>query len=302
MLPTVELRELRVFVTVADELHFGRAAERLTLTPSRVSQVVRVLERRLGGTLFERTSRSVRLTPLGEQFLAEVRPALEQLENALISAHGATGSVAGSLRVGFPFNVAGPAMTELLRVFESRHPDCHLELIEVELFDPYRALRRGDIDVLVNWQAVDEPDLTAGPPIAHHDRVLAVSRGHRLAGRVSISVEDMGDEQVNAPPQTCPEALADAILPPRTPSGRPIRRVKFADNLHEVIALVAQGRIVHATMTSLASYQRDDLVLLPITDLAPLPLGPIWVTARVNTTIRAFAAAAMGLDPAGRRA
>jgi DNA-binding transcriptional LysR family regulator len=297
-LPMVELRELQVFITLADELHFGRAAERLILTPSRVSQVVRVLEQRLGGKLFERSSRTVRLTTLGERFLADVRPPFDQLARAVARAHDVTGSVSGSLRVGFVFNVAGPPLTAVVEAFGSQYPDCRLTLVEVDVWEPYRPLRRGDIDVLVNWLAVDEPDLTVGPAIGSYERVLAVSRSHRLAQRTSVSVEDMGDETVNSPPQTCPQALVDAILPPFTPSGRPIRRVKLAENLHEVIALVAQGRIVHATMAGLAVYQRNDVVTLPITDLPPLPLGLIWVTAREDAKIRAIAAAANTLAAA----
>ncbi len=298
-LPTVELRELQVFIAIAEELHFGRAAERLILTPSRVSQVVRTLEQRLGGRLFERTSREVRLTPLGEQFLVEVRPAFEQLARAVARARHATGSVSGLVRVGFVFNVAGPRLTALVRAFGAEYPDCRLHLVEVDLWDPYRALRRGEIDVLVNWLAVDEPDLTVGPPIAFYERVLALGRGHRLARKSSVSVEDMADEEVNCPPPECPQALVDAILPPYTPAGRAIRRVKLAGNLHEVIALVAQGRIVHPTMEGLAVYQRDDLVLLPIADLPPLPLGPIWVTAREDANIRALAAAATSVAARG---
>jgi DNA-binding transcriptional LysR family regulator len=97
----LEIRELEAFVAVAEELHFGRAAERLRVTPSRVSQAVRQLERRVGGPLFERTSRRVQLTPLGRRLLDEVRPALSQLEGALREARGTTRSAREPLHVGF---------------------------------------------------------------------------------------------------------------------------------------------------------------------------------------------------------
>ncbi len=80
MWSTIELREIRTFIVLSEELHFGRAAERLELTPSRISQVVRTLETRLGGRLFDRTSRRVALTPLGEQLLERAGPVYEQLE------------------------------------------------------------------------------------------------------------------------------------------------------------------------------------------------------------------------------
>jgi LysR substrate binding domain len=95
-------------------------------------------------------------------------------------------------------------------------------LHEVDSGDPYTALRHGEVDVLVNWLAVDEPDLTTGPAISCHDRVLAVACGHRLARRDSVSIEDLAGGHVALVPPPFPAALYDAVAPPRTPSGRPI--------------------------------------------------------------------------------
>src|SRR3954454_19034077 len=100
MWESIELRDLRVFLTLADELHFGRTAERLGVTTSRVSQAVRLLERRAGGPLFHRTSRTVRLTPLGAHLRAEVAPAYEQLCRAWTDTVELATGIAGPLRVG----------------------------------------------------------------------------------------------------------------------------------------------------------------------------------------------------------
>ena len=81
--------------------------------------------------------------------------------------------------------------------------------------DPYKQPRRSEIDVLVDWLVVDEPDLTAGPVLEYRDRVLAVCRGHRLADRESVSVEDIADEEVSENAPTFPDALYDAIRPRR---------------------------------------------------------------------------------------
>src|ERR1700679_3099870 len=118
----VELRELRVFLALADELHFGRTAERLGISQPAVSESVRVLESRLGVKVFDRTSRRVRLTPAGE-----------------------------GLEGGFVLTTEGPALSRLIAAFQARYPACEVRLQEVETFDAYRALRRGDIDVLCNW-------------------------------------------------------------------------------------------------------------------------------------------------------
>ena len=295
MMP-VELRELHVFLVLAEELHFGRTAARLTLTPSRVSQVTRTLERRMGGRLFERTSRTVALTPLGEHLLAELRPVYERLE-AVLAGTAARAAAVGPLRIGVTMTSEGPALSRLVRAFQDRHPGCEVSLHEVDVWDPYRALRRHEVDVLVNWLAVEEDDLRAGPPISHHQRVLAVARDHALAGRASIALEDLGDQIVAHPPEPFPAALADAIFPPRTPSGRPIRRVPVSRSISEIIAQVALGRIVHPTGTGMTAFARDDIALIPIIDLQPLSLGLIWLRAREDTTIQALTELARTQQP-----
>lgn len=297
MWTAVELRELRIFLALADELHFGRTAERLRISQPGVSEAIRSLESRLGGRLFERTSRQVRLTAAGEQLRRELVPALATLDRALARASDDAGGVSGQLRVAFTSTTELPQLHRLVEAFLARYPDCQVMYHEAELFDPYAALRHDHADVLVNWLAVDEPDLTAGPVIARCDRVLAVGRNHRLASRTSVLAEDLADEEVLQPPRSFPAALCDAILPPATPSGRPIRRVRVARSAHEVMAHVAIGRIVHPTMAGIPTLQRDDIVLIPIQDLAPLSLALIWVTARETAKIRALAEVARAIGP-----
>jgi DNA-binding transcriptional LysR family regulator len=292
-----DLRELRVFLVLADELHFGRAAQRLTLTPSRVSQVIRKLERSLGGRLFERTSRSVRLTPLGEKFLASVRPAYEQLERAMADVREQPDGIADSLRIGFTATTDGPVLNRLTEAFQARHPGCHVSMHEVSVCEPYAALRKGEVDVVANWLAVREADLTVGPAIAYYERVLATSRRHRLAGRAWISFEELGEETIAAPPPAFPDALADALFPRRTPSGRPIRRAQVPRSPYEIMAHVARGEIVQLTMTDLVFLRRDDVALVPVRDLEPMPLGLISPRNRLNAAVSALAEVARSLPP-----
>src|SRR5215472_9864724 len=247
----VELRELRIFLVLADELHFGRTAERLGISQPGVSEAVRILESRLGVKVFDRTVR-------------------------------------GLLRIGFVLTTEGPALSRLITVFQARYPACEVRPQEVETFDAYRALRRGDIDVLCNWLAVDEPDLTAGTAFAHYPRALAVAATHRLAGQCTVSVEDLADEEVALLPPTIPPAVYDLIVPPCTPSGRPIRRTQPVQTIHEILSLVARGRIVHPTSSTVPIFGRDDIILIPIDDLPPIPLGLVWCTSRENPRIRAL--------------
>ncbi len=303
----VELRELRIFLVLADELHFGRTAERVGISQPGVSEAVRILESRLGVKVFDRTSRRVRLTPAGEGLKCGLVPALAALDRALAETSELSHAVRGLLRVGFVLTTEGPALSRLIAAFQARYPACEVRLQEVETFDAYRALRRGDIDVLCNWLAVDEPDLAAGTAFAYYQRALAVAATHRLAGRQAVSIEDLAGEEVALLPPTTPPAVYDLLVPPRTRSGCPIRRTQPVQTINEILSLVARGRIVHPTSSAVPIFNRDDVVLVPIDDLPPLPLGLVWRAGQENPRIRALndiassIAAAPGTAAAGEQ-
>jgi len=297
----VELRELRIFLVLADELHFGRTAERMGISQPGVSEAVRVLESRLGVRVFDRTSRRVRLTPAGEGLKRDLVPALAALDRALAETSELSCAVRGLLRVGFVLTTEGPALSRLIAAFQARYPACEVRLQEVETFDAYRALRRGDIDVLCNWLAVDEPDLTASAAFAYYQRVLAVAATHRLAGQPAVSIEELAGEEVALLPPTTPPAVYDLLVPPLTPSGHPIRRTQPVQTINEILSLVARGRIVHPTSSTVPIFNRDDVVLVPIDDLPPLPLGLVWCVSRENPRIRALNETASSIaDPANQ--
>lgn len=107
-----------------------------------------------------------------------------------------------------------------------------------------------------------------------------------------MSIEDLGDEEVALLPPSFPAALYDALMPPFTPAGRVIRRTRPCRTLHEVISEVSRGRLVHPTVASLPLVARGDIALVPILDMEPLPLGPIWCKAHENGRIRALVEAA----------
>lgn len=291
MWSSVDLRELRVFLAVAEELHFGRAADRLHMNRSRVSQMIAELEAKVGGRLFERTSRRVALTALGAGVRDQVAHPYAQLIAALNESCRLADQAPGLLRVGFTATTAGPALSRMISAFTARYPSCDVSYAEVSMADPYFGLRRGEIDVLCNWLILDEADLVSGPGIDHRRRVLAVGRHHRLAAHTSVSTEDLGDEvayATSAP--SFPAALQEALLPRCTPSGRPIRRVSSStQSLTEFLPLVVTGQVVHATVEGVALLARDDVVLIPIIDLPPMPLGLIWSAAAENREIRAVA-------------
>jgi DNA-binding transcriptional LysR family regulator len=150
--------------------------------------------------------------------------------------------------------------------------------------------------VLVNWLAADEPDLTVGPAIDRRDRVLAVGRMHPLAGRPAVDAEELADYENTGFIRPLPIALLDAIMPPRTPSGRAVPRT-HARGIYEMQDEIARGAAVHPTMSDIVFFRREDIVLIPIDGLPPMPLGLIWCTGHENARIRALADTARRLRP-----
>lgn len=288
----MNLVAIQVFLTLASELHFGRTAEQLALSQPRVSRIIRALEDEVGGALFERTSRRVRLTPLGVRLRDALSTPYTDLQTAFRDARDTARGVNGVLRVGALSTTTGPALTGLIDAFEKRHRKCRLVLSEVDVLDPYRALRANEIDVLVSWLAVDEKDLVTGPAIALLPRVAVVAADHPLSKQASLSIEDIADYGVLRVAAPFPRALHDAFHPPFTPSVRPIRRTYLVRTAAEGVQAVALGRVVHLTVDGPAIFRRPDIVQIPIRDLPPLPLGPIWCRAHENQRIRAFAKAA----------
>lgn len=291
--PPVELRELTVFLAVAEELHFGRAALRLQINRSRVSQIINALEARIGGRLFDRTSRRVRLTPVGEQLETELRRPYRELQGVLIHAREAATGVAGTLRIGLysPLS-AGPYMTEIVRSFQPRHPGCELEWINTGYQRSYLdSLQSGDVDMFATRMPLTAPEITVGPVLSREKRVLLVARTDPLAERDSISYEDIADRAVSEVP-AFPREVTDAFTPPVTPSGRVLTRIPN-HGVEDTLMRVALGIQVHPTVRSfLEHHNHPGVTTVPIRDLPASETALVWLTANRSPKIRAFARAA----------
>ncbi|MBM7168009.1 LysR family transcriptional regulator [Streptomyces sp. G44] len=285
----MERQELETFLTLAEELHFGRTAERLLLSQARVSQTVKKLERKIGAPLFERTSRVVRMSPLGRQLYEDVAPLHAQLEAAVARAKGAARGVEGELSVGFLGSGAGSLTAPILATFRERCPGCEVVMRETQYHDPLGALRGGEIDVLFTCLPVTEPDLTVGPVVINEPRVLALPLGHPLAGRASVSLEELAGETFFGVVNGAPAHWWDFHVPRRTPSGREIRRGQAVAGFQELMTLVATGQGISPMVASVERYySRPDVVFVPLRDMPCAEVALIWRTAGTSARSEAF--------------
>ncbi|WP_225100200.1 LysR family transcriptional regulator [Streptomyces sp. CoH27] len=293
----MELTEIEAFLALAEELHFGRTAERLRLSQSRVSQLIRSLERRVGAPLFTRTSRRVALTPLGEHTRRTVGAAYTGLKKSYEETCALAQGMVGTLCVGFLGCLNGPPLTDLVVAFGRLHPACEVTVAEVSWADPYGPLRAGEIDVLFTLLPLDEPDLRVGPVLVSYGRVLAVARDHALAGRDTVDIEDLADSVLLDGPAELPEALRHGYCPPFTPLGRPLRRGKGSRTYQEALHRVAAGETVWTTHEGLFhTYAHPGVVHRPLTGLPPANAALVWRADTETAKIRAFTG--LGARPA----
>ncbi|MEV6103231.1 LysR family transcriptional regulator [Streptomyces sp. NPDC051940] len=293
----MELRDIEIFLTLAEELHFGRTAERLHVSQARVSQAIAKQERQIGAALFERTSRRVALTPIGTRLYADLGAGYRQITDALQTAADAARGATGALRLG----IMGPIAHDIAQVtalFRARHPGCELSFREAHFSDPFGPLRAGDVDVQVTWLPVREPDLTVGPEVLVEPVALAVAVDHLFAGREYVELEDLGDCVLMQPTYSVPDYWLRTLRPERTPSGRPIRFGPRAGTIQEAFAAVAAGLCATPVFApATRHYPRADIDFIPLRGAEHSHWALVWRTAHETELVRALARTAEDACP-----
>jgi DNA-binding transcriptional LysR family regulator len=265
----MEIREIEAFLALADELHFSRAANRMDVSASRVSQLIQALERRVGGQLVRRDGHGVSLTEIGEQLLAGARPAYTRLEQAIASP---------VLRLGAWNYISGTIASELCAQFERTRPGQRAEWETVPYTDLYLPLQQHRVDVLMLLLPGSPGSLPApagiivGPVLGTGDRVLLVAGNHPLAASPEIGIEDLASCQMLIV-GSLPQWWEDAWHPPVTPSGRDIPRVRMPptrdpDELFDYIS--RRGVAVIGPPWTLDDFFWSGLAAVPIRGLSPI--------------------------------
>jgi DNA-binding transcriptional LysR family regulator len=287
----LERLETETFLTLAEELHFGRTAERMGITTGRVSQVIKKLERRVGGMLFERNSRTVRLTPVGRQLADDLVPVVAAMAEALGRAADASRGITGELRVAFLGEWTATALLRAVGLFTERHPECRVDVREVQLSNSRASLVDGSIDILLASFPFD--GMACGPVLLREKRVLAVAARHPLADEESLSVEVLADHPVVRYPAVTSAGFKRDRTPDRTPSGRPVPKGPVGGSFSEMLTLVAMGRgVLPVGEHSRQYYPRPDIVYVPLHDAQPIERGLVWAEANTTERVRAFVRAA----------
>jgi DNA-binding transcriptional LysR family regulator len=260
---TPELRHLRYFVAVAEELHFGRAADRAGIAQPALSQQVRRLEGMVGAELFVRSTRSVALTPAGAALLPHARRALAEAElGAAAAARAARGEI-GHLTVGFIETAAVSLIPAAVREFRARHPDVTLSLRELSVDAQIQGLRGGTLDLGVVRAPVDAADLEVA--VVADDRLLAAVPGsHRLAAAGSVSVPELAAEPLVALSREVVPGLHDQVISLFSEHGHSARITQEATSIQAVMGLVAAGLGIALLPSSVRSLSREGIAFVDL--------------------------------------
>lgn len=292
----MEQREIEIFLAVAEELHFGKAAERLHVSTARVSQTIRKIEAAVGSQLFERTSRRVALTPIGQRLYDDLQPAYQRIQDGISRAVAAARGIGDTLRVGFVGASAGQFVLEVAATFEADHPDVEVQIRENQFGDGLDLLRSGEIDMVLAvlpLKGARQAGLSSGDVLFAEEQLLAVSARHPYAGRASVSREDVARAKVLRSPPAIPDYWDEILAPTRRADGTEYERGPVFATIQEMLALVGAGKGTYPVPIEASQfYIRPDVAYVPIHDAPPFEWRFIWPTAAETRRVRAFDRAA----------
>lgn len=278
----MELRHLRFFVAVAEELHFGRAAARLGVSQPPLSQTVRALEEELDVALLERTSRRVRLTEAGRLFLAEARRTLDQASHAAEVARRARVGEVGELSIGFTTSAPFvPRVAGALFAFREAFPLVHLNLSEMSRDAQVAALADDRLDI--GFARGEAPPLLPGSIVAEtfleEDMIVALRADHPLALRnAPLRVADLAGEPFVLYERTIGAGFNEHVLALCRSAGFQPRVVQEASGLATLIGLVAAGFGITILSRSLGSLHLDHLAHRTLADAHAI--SRLWILHR----------------------
>ncbi|MFI9271200.1 LysR family transcriptional regulator [Kitasatospora sp. NPDC052896] len=277
----LETRELEYFIALADELHFGRAAVRLSIAQPALSKAIRRIETRLGVPLFVRSSRHVELTPAGKALQEHGRHALNAVGAAVRHAQRA-GDTQPHLRLVLKPGGDAGLLSGILAAYAQQPDARQVDILFSGPADRADFLRDGRADVGLLYAPFDSLDGLAHETLHAEDRVVIVPSGHRLAGRASVRVADLESE-------TLPRWKG---IPGGDGTGPEVADVV------QLLQMITVGRMIGVLPRSLVEPAPAGLVCVPVTDAPPSRLVLAWVEQDRRPLVASFVAAALQATPA----
>jgi DNA-binding transcriptional LysR family regulator len=288
----IDLRQLRYFVTVAEEMHFGRAAARLHMTQPPLSQTIQALEAMLGAPLFARTQRSVALTPAGAALLPEARRILQQAAALPALAQRAAAGETGTLSLAFVSIADYSVLPPALRDFRERYPQVQIDLREATTDVQLEEIIQGRIDVGLLIPPLPDKAKTEldYAPVLSEPLILAAPKGiNALRGKSTVSLKTLSDMPLIIFPRRIAPAFHDAILTCFHDAGLTPRIGQEAIQMQTIVGLVSAGMGIALVPQSVSNLNRPGVEYKPLTGKTPLvETGLAWRRDNTSPVLRAF--------------
>jgi DNA-binding transcriptional LysR family regulator len=288
----MDLRRLRYFVAVSENLHFGRAAERMNVVQSAISQQIKLLEEELGVALIERSRPLVKLTEAGLVFLPQCRRVLLQAEEAIRVARQAGSGNLGRIRFSFVDNALWSQLPPLVRAFRDRFPGVDLELHPLDRASQIKALEDRAIDAAL----IPVPDPLGdfqSEVFAEGPIVVALPNGHPLLSRQKVTVEMLSEHSFVMFPHAMRSRLNELVVAACAAAGFVPKVAQEAAQMHTQLALVAAGFGICLVPKWVSSTNFQNVKFRPLTRPAlPYILKMIWRRDSDNNALRTFRAVA----------
>lgn len=281
----IELRHLRYFIAVAEELHFGHAAARLNISQPPLSQQIQILEQQIGAKLLARTNRSVTLTPAGKQFLADSRQILSQVDDAAARAARLHQGETGELRIGFTSSAPFiKAVSDTLSSFRQLYPDVHIQTREINTREQIAPLNDGGLELGLMRNTL-LPDTLAWEVILREPLLAMIHRDHPLAAKPGVSLVELAREPFVFFDPHVGTGLYDDIL-------GLLRRYNLTPTITQevgeamtIVGLVAAGLGVSILPASFRRVQLNEIRWVPIIeDDAISEMWLVWAKHREQGT------------------
>lgn len=284
----MELRHLRYFVAVAEELNFRRAAERLRLAQPPLSAQIKSLEGELGVRLFERSTRSVRLTSAGRVLLDDARAVLAAANQAEQRAKQAEHGLVGTLRLGVIAPSANVWLAGILVEYRERYPGVQLSLFDLFSADQLRRVRDNELDAGLLRPPVGFPELDHAV-VEESPQVLAAPANHRLARKRALSWSDFHGEALVMVQPNLQHGYYDGFLAACSKAGAQPRPAQFANDINTKLWLISAGFGVAPTTSTLAEVKRPGLVFRDLPKGLPLVQTVlVWRRHDASPVVRAL--------------
>jgi DNA-binding transcriptional LysR family regulator len=288
--PTVELRQLRYFVAVAEELHFRRAAARLHISQPPLSQAISALEHELGLTLLERTRRRVELTAAGDAFLRDARAMLAELDVAVSTARAIDAGQEGVLRVGFVGSALLSTVPAAVRRFRRARPGVEIELRERSTVEVLRAVRTGTVDVGLVRPPIETDPALHTEVVIRERTIAAIAQDHALARLRRIPLRRLADEPLVLFPRAQAPGFHDLLIGRLAATGASPRVVQYAPEMMTIIGLVAAGIGVSLVPASVAHLAIDGVTYRPLSGAPDTELVAVTRAGEQSPLSAAFVA------------